>query len=99
MASGLFALLDDIATLMDDVEVGSAEVPETSLGGLEDAPAPDAAPAPAADRHGLALQLRIVALFDAGEEGVHVDMDDLPEAGSFLAMLIGRRVVCHGCDK
>ena len=30
-------------TLMDDVEVGSAEVPETSLGGLEDAPAPDAA--------------------------------------------------------
>jgi hypothetical protein len=32
---------------------------------------------PAADRHGLAPQRWIVALFDAREKGVHVDVNDL----------------------
>ena len=32
---------------------------------------------PAADRHRLALQRRIVALLDRRVEGIHVDMDDL----------------------
>ena len=61
------------------------------------------APARPADRHGKPAQFGIVALFDAGEEGIHVDMDDLPEAqlvsGSLLAMLVGRRVACHAGDK
>jgi hypothetical protein len=30
-----------------------------------------------ADRHRLALELRIIALLDRRVEGVHVDMDDL----------------------
>ena len=31
-------------------------------------------------RDRFAAQRRFVALFDAGEEGIHVDMDDLPQA-------------------
>jgi hypothetical protein len=47
-----------------------------------------AARAGAADRHGLALQAGVVALFHAGEKGVHVDMDDLAQAIGLLAVII-----------
>ncbi len=37
----------------------------------------DTAFARAADRHRLAAQFRIVALFDRRVKGIHIDMDDL----------------------
>ena len=48
---------------------------------------------PAADRHRLAPQRRIVALFDRRVEGVHVDMDDL--AGRAFRLGQSRISVLH----
>jgi len=52
------------------------------IAGRRDDPAQ---PAPA-DGHGLAAQLRKVALLDRREKGIHVDMDDLPDAFRFGAV-------------
>src|SRR5690606_41906741 len=46
-----------------------------------------AAPARPADRHRLAAQLGIVALLHAGEEGVHVDVDDLAQPGGRVVVI------------
>src|SRR5690606_7157001 len=52
-----------------------------------------AASARPADRHRLAAQLGIVALLDAGEERIHVDMDDLAQAErGFLVVIHGRNL-------
>src|SRR5690606_8805503 len=57
----------------------------------------DASPARTAHRHRLAAQRRIVALFDAGEEGIHVDMDDLAQPGrGLLAFVVRGRRSRHG---
>ena len=47
-----------------------------------------AAAAAAPDGHGLALQVGIVALFHAGEERIHIDMDDLAQAAGFIAAAV-----------
>lgn len=44
----------------------------------------DTAGGGAAQSHGLAAQLGIVPLLDAGEEGIHIDMNDLALAGRHL---------------
>lgn len=44
----------------------------------------------AADRQRLAPQGRVVALFDAGVERIHVDMDDLAQAERFVGGIGGR---------
>ena len=49
----------------------------------------DHAPAArSADRDRLSAQFGVVALFDAGEEGVHVDMDDLAQALRLVAFVL-----------
>ena len=48
------------------------------------------APARAANGHRLAAQARVIALFDAGEEGIHVDMDDLAKARSLIVVIAVR---------
>ena len=51
------------------------------------------APARSADRDRFAAQVRVVALFDAGEESIHVDMDDLAQPGAAVVLFVGHDAV------